>query len=46
MTPSDIFRMRAQLSVLRDIQHQYRGKTLENIIQQLESRVKEAEKKL
>lgn len=38
--------MRAQLSVLRDIQHQYQGETLENIIQQLESRVKEAEKKL
>lgn len=30
-----------QLSVLRDVQQVYSGKTIENIIQQMEARVKE-----
>jgi hypothetical protein len=33
-------RLRAQLAILRDVQKDYRGLTIENIIQQLESRLK------
>ena len=33
------FRLKAQLSVLRDVQKDYQGLTIENIIKQLESRV-------
>ena len=37
--PSDYttLRLRAQLSVLRDIQKQYSGRTIDNIIQNLEA---------
>ena len=31
--------MKAQLSVLKDIMRDYRGLTIENIIQQIESRI-------
>jgi len=37
--------LRAQLAVLRDVQREYAGKTIENIIVQLESRIKEKEAK-
>ena len=37
--------LRAQLAVLRDVQREYAGKTIDNIIVQLESRLKEAEKR-
>lgn len=30
-----------QLSVLRDVQQVYSGKTIDNVIQQIESRIKE-----
>jgi len=40
MIHSKIFRLKAQLSVLKDIMHDYRGLTIENIIQQIESRIK------
>jgi hypothetical protein len=33
-------RLRAQLAILNDVQKDYRGLTIENIIQQLESRLK------
>lgn len=33
-------RLRAQLAILRDVQKDYSGLTIENIIQQLESRLK------
>ncbi len=37
-------RMRAQLAVLREVARQYGGRTIENVIQQIESRIKELEK--
>lgn len=33
-------RLRAQLAILRDVQKDYSGLTIENIIQQLESKLK------
>ena len=44
MTNSDYIRITAQIAILRDIAKEYSGKTIENIISQLESRKKEAEK--
>lgn len=45
MTNKDYVRITAQIAVLRDIiADGYGGKTIENIVQQLESRKKEAEK--
>ena len=39
MTEADYntLRIRAQLSILRDVQRDYSGRTIENIIQNLES---------
>ena len=44
MTNSDYIRITAQIAILRDIAKEYSGKTIENIITQLEARKKEAEK--
>lgn len=45
MTQKDYMRITAQIAVLRDIiSDGYGGKTVENIVQQLESRKKEADK--
>lgn len=44
MTNSDYIRITAQIAILRDIAQEYSGKTIENIITQLEARKKEAEK--
>lgn len=44
MTNSDYNRIAAQIAILRDIAQEYSGKTIENIISQLESRKKEVEK--
>jgi len=38
------FRLKAQLSVLRDVAKDYQGLTIENIIRQLESRIDHLEK--
>ena len=35
----ETLRLRAQLSVLREVQREYAGRTIENIINNLESRV-------
>lgn len=44
MTQAEYIRLKAQLSVLKEIALDYSGKTIDNIIQQMESRVKEVEK--
>lgn len=42
MTVGD-YRLKAQVAMLREIAMDYPGKTIDNIIVQLESRIKEAE---
>lgn len=44
MSKAEYYIIKGQLSVLREVAEVYGGKTIDNIIQQLESRVKEAEK--
>lgn len=38
-------RLRAQLSILRDLVKEYSGRTIDNVIQGLEARVKHYEQK-
>ena len=44
MTPVEYIRLKAQIAVLKEIALDYSGKTIDNIIRQMESRVKELEK--
>lgn len=44
MTQAEYIRLKAQIAVLKEIALDYSGKTIDNIIQQMESRVKEVEK--
>lgn len=44
MTNADYIRLTAQIAVLKDIATEYSGKTINNIIQQLEARKAETEK--
>ena len=41
MTVREYIRLKAQVAVLKDIAMDYPGKTIENIIVQMESRLKE-----
>ena len=41
MTVGDYIRLKAQVTVLREVAEEYPGKTIENIIVQLEARLKE-----
>lgn len=41
MTVRDYIRLKAQVAVLKEIAMDYPGKTIENVIVQLESRLKE-----
>ena len=41
MTVGDYIRLKAQVAVLREIAMDYPGRTIENIIVQLEARLKE-----
>lgn len=41
---TDTLRLKAQLSILRDVTRQYGGLTIDNVIQQIESRIKELKK--
>ena len=41
MTQGDYIRLTAQIAVLREIARDYPGKTIENIIMQMEMRAKE-----
>lgn len=43
-TNGDYIRMKAQIAVLKEVMIDYQGKTIDNIIQQMEARVKELEK--
>jgi len=42
---TSIIRMTAQLSILRDVAKEYGGLTIDNVIQQLEARLKELKKR-
>ena len=44
MTTSEYTRLEAQIAVLREVAAEYPGKTIENIIVQLEARKKEVSK--
>lgn len=44
MTQAEYIRLKAQIAVLKEIALDYSGKTIDNIIQQMEARVKEVEK--
>ena len=48
MNDYNLLRLKAQVSVLRDVAKEYRGRTIENIISNLESRINfyENEKKV
>lgn len=41
MTVAEHIRLQAQIAVLKEIALDYQGKTIENIIQQMESRLNE-----
>ena len=43
MTVSEYTRLIAQIAILREVAEEYPGKTIENIITQLEARKKEVE---
>ncbi len=43
MTPAEKARLNGQIGVLREVALDYPGKTIENIIQQMEARAKEGE---
>ena len=45
MTVTDYIRLVAQIAVLKEVSEEYPGKTIENIIAQLEAIKKEVEKK-
>lgn len=40
MTAGELIRIEAQIAVLKEVAEEYPGKTIENIIQQMQSRVK------
>lgn len=44
MTVGDYIRLEAQVAVLREIVEEYPGKTIENVIVQMEARLKEVSK--
>ena len=41
MTQGEYIRLTAQIAVLKEIAMEYSGKTIDNIIQQMEARIKE-----
>ena len=41
-----LFKLKAQLAVLKDVAKEYRGRTIENIIANIEERIKAKEKRL
>ena len=46
MTIREHILLHAQIAVLKEVAVEYNGKTIENIIMQMESRQKEAEKEI
>ena len=45
MTVAEYIRLVAQIAILKEVAAEYPGKTIENIIAQMEARKKEVEKK-
>ena len=45
MITSEYARLEAQIAVLKEVVEEYPGKTIENVIAQMEARKKEVEKK-
>ena len=45
MTVSEYTRLIAQIAILQEVAEEYPGKTIENVIAQMEARKKEVEKK-
>ena len=43
MTEGELIRLEAQIVVLKEVLLEYRGKTIDNIIKQMEARVKHFE---
>ena len=43
MAISELIRLAAKVSILKDVAKEYPGKTIDNIIVQLEARIKEVE---
>ena len=41
MTQGEFIRLQAQIAVLKEVAKEYQGKTIDNIIQQMEARAKE-----
>ena len=41
MTQGEFIRLQAQIAVLKEVAVEYSGKTIDNIIQQMEARAKE-----
>lgn len=46
MTERDFIRLTALISILKEVQHDYQGQTIDNIIRQIEARVNYAKKDL
>lgn len=44
MTEAEYIQLKVQIDVLKEVQLDYAGKTIDNIIQQLEATAKEVEK--
>lgn len=42
MTTADYIRLQAQVAILKEVAISYHGRTIENIIQNIEARLKEA----
>ena len=45
MTVAEYIRLVAQIAILKEVAEEYPGKTIENVIAQMEARKKEVEKK-
>ena len=43
MSKSELCRLKAQLSVLRDVAQEYSGRSIDNVIDNIESRIKYCE---
>lgn len=46
MTEFELMKLRAQRSILLDVAREYPGRTIENIIQNMDSRIKANEKRI
>lgn len=44
MTVAELFKIKAQKAVLEDVAEEYPGRTIENVIQNMDARIKNYEK--